>query len=79
MSPSPNRFESLDDADDMVSIKSVGNDADSFMALVDKVIVGDDFMFIMKDGSMWTSPLRNTTPGERDQLDQDGQQIETAG
>ena len=67
------RKQSLDDADDKVCCERVssraqddegaGGDADTFMALVDKVIVGDDFMFILKDGSMWTSPLRKAGYG----------------
>ena len=51
----------------------VGSDTETFMALVDKVIVGAELKFILKDGSMWTSPLRKTTPDERDQFDQGGQ------
>ena len=34
-------------------------DAETFMALVDKVVVGDGMKFILKDGSEW-SELQKT-------------------
>jgi hypothetical protein len=36
-------------------------DAETFMALVDKVIVGEGMKFILKDGSEWSDLLKKDT------------------
>ena len=36
-------------------------DSETFMALVDKVVVGDGMKFILKDGSEWSDLLKMDT------------------